>query len=279
MTRYLRPRHLDDATAALAEGRWTVLAGGTDHYPARVVEPRSEDILDVTGVVEMQGVVLGDNGLRIGAAATWRSVIGADLPPACDGLKAAGREIGGAQIQNRGTLGGNLCNASPAADGVPALLSLDAEVELASAAGSRRLPLEQFVLGNRRTALQPGELLVAVHLPASALEGTGRFLKLGARRYLVISIAMVAGRINLSADGTIATARVAVGACSAAAQRLGGLERALTGMRPREMARLLGEEHLAALAPIDDVRADALYRRDAARTLVRRCLTELSEAA
>lgn len=278
MTRYLRPSDLDEALGILSDGRWTVLAGGTDHYPARAVRDPEEDILDVTALPDLRGIERTRGGLRIGAAATWRAVIDADLPGACDGLKAAAREVGGAQIQNRGTVGGNLCNASPAADGVPALLSLDAEVEIASAKGRRRLPLDRFMLGNRRTALEPGELLVAIHLPEVALDGAGRFLKLGARRYLVISIVMVAGTMKLAADGTIATARLAVGACTAAAIRLTALEAAVAGLAPREAADALADAHLADLTPIADVRGDAPYRMEAARTLVRRCLADLAEA-
>jgi len=125
---YTRPERLEDALSALRERPLTVLAGGTDHFPARVAHTPDEDLLDVTALPELRGIRYEvDGGLVIGAATTWSQLVAADLPPACDGLKAAAREVGGVQIQNRGTLGGNLCNASPAADGVPALLSLDAE--------------------------------------------------------------------------------------------------------------------------------------------------------
>lgn len=276
---YTRPSRLQDALAALRERPWTVLAGGTDHYPARVERAGDEPVLDVTALPELRGIGREpDGGLTIGAAATWNEVIRATLPPACDGLKAAAREIGGVQIQNRGTVGGNLCNASPAADGVPALLSLDAEVELASLDGVRRLPLDGFVLGNRRTARRPDELLTAVRIPAAALDGAGRFLKLGARRYLVISIVMVAGTLSRAPDGTIAAVRLAVGACSAAALRLRSLEAALAGRPLADAAGMLEPWHLAGLAPIDDARADAGYRREAAAVLVRRCIAELAAA-
>ena len=152
----------------------------------------------------------------------------------------------------------------------------DAEVELASLDGVRRLPLEAFVLGNRRTARRPDELLTAVHLPAAALDGTGRFLKLGARRYLVISIVMVAGTLSRAGDGSVAAARLAVGACSAAAVRLHALERDLVGRPVGDMPATVSDAHLAGLAPIDDVRADAGYRRAATAVLVRRCLAELA---
>jgi len=277
---YLRPKRLEDALATMAEPGWVVLAGGTDHFPARVTHTPDEAILDVTALSELKGIDrMADGGLRLGAGVTWTEVIEAALPPACDGLKAAAREVGGVQIQNRGTIGGNLCNASPAADGVPPLLSLDAEVELASASGTRRLPLGRFILGNRHTARRSNELLVAVHLPAPALEATGRFLKLGARRYLVISIVMVAGTLSRTADGTIVAARLAVGACSAAAVRLPALEAALIGRPVTEAAAALQPSHLDLLRPIDDGRADAPYRRHAAATLVRRCLNELARAA
>lgn len=276
---YIRPSRLNDALAALRDGNWTVLAGGTDHFPARVDRVPEEALLDVTVLPELRGIRReADGALSIGAATTWSEVIAATLPPACDGLKAAAREVGGVQIQNRGTIGGNLCNASPAADGVPALLSLDAEIELASQDGVRRLPLEAFVLGNRRTARRPDELLTAVRIPAHALAGCGRFLKLGARRYLVISIVMVAGTMARAADGTVAAARIAVGACSAASVRLRELEAELAGRPAAGAGDLVEPRHLAGLAPIDDIRADAAYRREAAAILVRRCLAALATA-
>ena len=110
------------------------------------------------------------------------------------------------------------------------------------------------------------------------LDGAGRFLKLGARRYLVISIVMVAGTLTKAADGTVASARLAVGACSAAALRLHDLETALIGRPLAEIAEAVSESHLDGLTPIDDVRADAGYRRETAAVLVRRCLTALAAA-
>lgn len=279
MGAYTRPTRLEEALAALRDGPWTVLAGGTDHFPARVSHAPDEAILDVTALPELRGICrTADGGLSIGAAATWSDLIAADLPAACDGLKAAAREVGGIQIQNRGTVGGNLCNASPAADGVPPLLSLDAEIELTSTAGVRRVPLDGFILGNRRTVRRPDELLTAIRIPPAALQGAGRFLKLGARRYLVISIVMVAGTLTKAADGTVASARLAVGACSAAALRLPDLEAALIGRPLAELAAAVTEAHLGGLTPIGDVRADADYRRETAAVLVRRCLSALAAA-
>ncbi len=161
---YLRPRGLEEALQALTRP-FTVLAGGTDFYPARVGRSVTEDVLDIAGIAALRGISETADGWRLGATTTWSELVEASLPPLFDGLKQAAREVGGRQIQNAGTIAGNICNASPAADGVPALLTLDAEVELASRAGTRRLPLAAFITGVRRTALQPGELVVALHVP------------------------------------------------------------------------------------------------------------------
>jgi CO/xanthine dehydrogenase FAD-binding subunit len=292
MATYLRPDTLAQALAALAADaaspppdpldRLTPLAGATDLYPAAATrrawfQPSPRNILDLTGVSELQGITMGREGCRIGALATWTDIINTPMPPAFDALKQASRQVGGEQIQNRGTLAGNLCNASPAADGVPPLLALDAEVELVSARGNRRLCLPQFILGNRKTALQPGELVTAIHVPLPVETERSVFLKLGARAYLVISIASVAANVALDAEGRILRARLAVGACSAVPQRLTALEQQLTGMPLSSAATVISQGMLADLSPIDDVRATAEYRRQAALTLVGRALDALAQ--
>jgi len=275
--RYLRPTGLDDALAALAAERWTVVAGGTDHYPARVGLPLDEDLLDITGIAALAEIRREERHWRIPALVTWSEIIAdRSLPPLFDGLKLAAREVGGVQIQNAGTICGNLCNASPAADGVPNLLALDAEVELASRRGTRRLPVEAFVTGNRKTMRAPDELVTAILVPDTGRRARSTFLKLGARRYLVISIVMVGAVITLDAGGRIASAGIAVGACAPVAKRLPALELALIGQKPgADLARLVSAEHLAPLSPIDDVRGTAGYRQDATLTLLRRALLEL----
>jgi CO/xanthine dehydrogenase FAD-binding subunit len=280
MASYLRPTELEEALAALAGGARVVVAGGTDFYPARVGKPLDEDVLDVTALAGLRRIADAGAGWRIGALATWSDLIRADLPPWFDGLKAAAREVGGAQVQNAGTVVGNLCNASPAADGVPCLLALDAAVELAARSGRRTVALADFITGNRRTARRADELVTAIVIPKPGYPARAAFLKLGARKYLVISIVMVAAVVERAGDGTVAAARVAVGSCSAVARRLPGLERRLAG-RPLDgrLAALVEESDMAALSPIDDVRGSAAYRRDAAVTLVRRALARLGAAA
>ena len=152
------------------------------------------------------------------------------------------------------------------------MLALDAEVELRSLAGSRRMALAEFILGNRKTLRRQDEILTAVLVPRGLDEARSVFLKLGARRYLVISIVMVAALVKVN-GGVVEEARIAVGACSARAQRLTALEQELAGAAAEPgMGKAVRAEHLAPLSPIDDVRATATYRRDAALTLVARAL-------
>lgn len=272
MARYARPDSLDEALALLGRGAWTLLAGGTDFYPAQGSRPIRADILDINGIDALRGIRETDAHFEIGGRTTWTDIVRADLPPAFAALKQAAREVGSVQIQAAGTVAGNLCNASPAADGVPALMVLDAEVELRSSASLRRLPLADFILGNRRTARRADELVTAVRIPKPSSTGSSSFYKLGARRYLVISIAMTAVRLAF-ADGRIAAAAVAVGACSAVTQRLPALEAELLGLpADADLAGRVSPDHLAGLTPIDDVRGSAEYRRAAAREIVLRAL-------
>ncbi len=274
---YARPTALDDALEILAGGGRTILAGGTDLYPATAAQTLPGDILDITGIAALRSVVADAESFRIGACATWSDVIAAPLPPAFDALKAAAGEVGARQIQNAATVVGNICNASPAADGVPALLILDAEVEIRAAGKTRRAPLAEFVTGVRATALGPGEMVTALHIPADSARGKSAFAKLGARRYLVISIAMVAARLNVR-SGRITRAAVAVGACSPVAVRLREVEEALIGLSPERAVGALDTGMIGrALSPIDDVRASADYRRHAAAALVRHAVEDALE--
>jgi CO/xanthine dehydrogenase FAD-binding subunit len=261
--------------ALLAAHGGTFVAGGTDVFPAQVDRAPPATVIDLSRVADLKGIRVAADHVRIAGGVTWSELIAADLPPAFDGLKAAAREIGSVQIQNRGTLAGNLCNASPAADGVPPLLALDAAVELTSSDGNRRLDLAAFILGNRRTALRPGEILSAILVPNAAWsDARSAFLKLGARRYLVISIVMVAATIARRSDGSVRAARVAVCSASAVARRLTTLEDRLAGTRAAtaRLSSLIAADDLAALAPIDDVRGSAAYRLEAARELVGRAV-------
>jgi CO/xanthine dehydrogenase FAD-binding subunit len=276
---YLAPADLDTALAAFANGNWTVLAGGTDFYPTRVGRPLTEPVIDISGLDELRGITMTEDSYRIGALTRWADIRKTELPRAFDGLRLAAREVGGIQVQNAGTIAGNICNASPAADGIPPLLTLDASVELASQAGRRVIPLQAFLTGYRQTDRQPDELVTAVIVPRGVEGAFSDFQKLGSRSYLVISIVMVATVIEIASDGTIAGARIAVGACSPVAQRLTQLESELRGLNSGDQLEDLPKiDHLADLTPIDDVRATASYRLDATLALIRRSLRRLVEA-
>lgn len=276
MGRYERPIQLAGALELVESAPFILLAGGTDFYPARVGRVIAEDVLDLTAIEGLRGITEERDHWRIGPLTTWSDLIAAKSPPLFDGYKKAAREVGGMQIQNTGTLAGNLCNASPAADGTPNLLAMDAIVEVQSTRLTRRVPVSQFILGNRQILRDGDEIVTAILVPKPQRPTRSSFLKLGARKYLVISIVMVAAIIEETPDGRVAEARVAVGSCSAVAQRLTILESALKGARLNRMANSVRPEHLAGLSPISDVRGTAEYRQDGALELIKRALREFA---
>ena len=274
--RFERPASVAQATRLLAARSWAVLAGGTDLYPAHVGRPIALPVLDIGGIAELRGIRHEGASWTIGATTTWSDVARAELPPLFAALQAAAREVGGVQIQNAGTVAGNLCNASPAADGTPALLAMRARVVLQSARGMRELAVDEFVLGNRRTARADDELVVAVRVPAWSERARSAFAKLGGRRYLTIAVTAVAVVVDVDADDTVRGAGVAVGSCAPAARRVPALESRLVGARvDGDLGALVAADDLAPLAPIDDVRGSAAYRIDATRTLLCRALREV----
>ncbi len=274
---YARPETLREAVDWLAANKAVIAAGCTDLFAMTANQTLPGPVLDITAIPELSGITRTSEGWRIGASTKWSAFARADLPPAFEALKLAAREVGSIQIQNSGTIGGNLCNASPAADGVPPLLVLDAQVEITGVTGARRMKLADFITGPRRTALQPGDLLTAILIPEAATSGRSHFLKLGARKSLVISIVMVAARLVVE-NGVVQSAAIAVGSCSPVATRLPALEAALAGVEAAKAESIVSDALLAdALSPISDVRADDAYRRDAARELVARVISSLAQ--
>lgn len=278
MMNYLKADTLADAVRLQQETGYAFLAGGTDVYPALEHGWRPKGLLDISRLPELSGGIREQGGCWvIPALATWTDVLRAKLPPQFDGLRAAAIEVGGRQIQNQGTVAGNICNASPAADGVTALMALDARVVVAGPAGEREVPLHDFVLGNRETARSAHELVTQVKVPALAGRHASVFSKHGSRKYLVISLVMTSALIEVDAQGRIVHCGVAVGACAARSLRLGAVETRLTGMALAEAASFaLADAELAVLSPIDDVRASAAFRRRLARELVERDIRALA---
>lgn len=266
---YSQPADIRDALKVLKQGDPKVVAGGTDVYPTMRQGLAPHVFLDTTRIQGFKDIDVSSQSVRFGAAVTWSDVVRSDLPSAFDGLKQAAREVGSIQIQNVGTLAGNICNASPAADGVPPLLALNAKVEVSSdLRGTRVLPLDAFITGVRQTCLEPDELVTALIIPTPQNGMRSAFEKLGSRRYLVISISMSAVNVLLDADGRVEEARIAVGSCSTVAQRLFDLEADLVGSNPDDIE--ISAHHLAPLSPIDDVRGTGAFRLHAVRQQILR---------
>ena len=268
-----RPNTLKEACFVLAEFSSQIINGGTCIFPALTDRPVSGPLLDLSCLQELKAIRIAEDSVRIGARTTWSDIATATLPRCFDCLKQAARRLGSLQIQNVATIAGNLCNASAAADGVPPLLALDAEIELTSSKGRRRIRLADFMIGDRKTCRRDDEILTTIIVPRAIDAGLSVLFKLGARRFLSQSIVTVAAIIEPEAGARVRQARIAVGSCSPVAQRLPELERRLIGkIAEPGLGDLAAAPDLAALSPIDDDRASASYKRDASLILVQRMI-------
>lgn len=265
---HLRVHTLDEALAEIARHPRRVLCGGTDVYadPSRPVA--ASTWLDIGRVASLRDIARVDGQLRIGAAVTWEAIERSPLTPGL--LREAAGQVGSRQIRVQGTLGGNLCHASPIADGVPPLLALEAQVELASLAGVRRLRLDQFLLGRRHTALRPDELLSAVLIPTPAPHERGAFIKLANRDGTALATVSAALCLRWNENGVVARAAIAIGGASDVPVRLRGLEASLEGVRPADLTRLIRDTPMPELSPIDDHRGSAALRRHLVRVAIER---------
>jgi len=255
------------------------IAGGTDLMVALNFDrARPQAILDLTRVAELRDWGTDDGRLRIGAGVTYTRLI-EELGERLPGLAIASRTVGSPQIRNRGTVGGNLGTASPAGDGLPPLYVSDAEVELASATGTRRLPVAEFVTGPKRQAARDDELIAAFHLPAAT--GAQQFAKIGTRNAMVIAVCSLSlavwpeRRAVCACIGSAGPTPIRAGEAEAFIAGVLDEERLWQGRGPLSRAALerFGELVAAAAAPIDDVRGSAAYRRHALGVLARRLLT------
>lgn len=270
-TEYTRPRSVDEAVnARAAHPDWMVLAGGTDLMVTANHRPVPVGIIDLWRLGELCFVHVEDGAITIGAGTTWTEVerhpaIREQLAP----LALSAREIGALQIQARGTLGGNVGTSSPVGDSLPALLALDAELEVASVRGRRRVPYREWCTGYRTTKLAPDELIVAAHVPVPDVKTRTTWRKVGTRRAQSISKVMGAAAITLDGD-TVISARVALGAVANRPMRISAVEDAVKGKRLGDAADAARAALRTAIQPIDDVRSTASYRREVAENLVAR---------
>jgi carbon-monoxide dehydrogenase medium subunit len=280
---FLRPTTLAEALGLLAQAgpETRVVAGGTDLMVelGRGVKPAT-CLIDLSGLEdELRFMAAAPGRLSIGALTTHNDVLGSaafrrDALP----LFQACAEIGAPQIRSRGTIAGNLVTASPANDTITALVALSAEVELASPAGVRRLSVEDFCTGFRRTALGPGELVRAFSLRPLGGSSRGIFLKLGLRRAQAISVVNVA--VVLEFDGaTVTRARIALGCVGPTIVRAREAEDALVGLPLEVTSAAAAAAAARAVAPIDDIRGSAGYRRTMVAALVERALERIARGS
>lgn len=275
---YLRPTSLAEAVAALSKDGSRPIAGGSDLIPQmREGRRRVSVVVDLKHVPALTSIeAKADGGWRIGAAATIGAMRKHAAFAAMHGalLDSAGL-IGSLQVQNRASLGGNLCNAAPSADGVPLLIALDAEAEIHGPAGERRAPAAAIPTGPGRTSLGPGEVLAALHLPPRAARTADRYFRFTPRREMDIAVAGSGVRIDLADDGRIRAAAIVLASVGPIPIRAGMAAKALVGTHPSAAAFAEAGAIAAGEAqPISDTRGSADYRRDLVAVLTRRALAD-----
>lgn len=273
----LRPRSAAEALRLYAKTPGAVpLAGGTDFmvgWNAGLANGRT--ILDLAGLEAWTRIAASKTTLSIGALATHAQIQRhAGLRRHLPLLVEACATVGGLQIQNRGTLGGNIANASPAGDTFPALAVYDAVVEIASARGRRRVPFVSVFAGVKKTVLEPGELIQAVHVPIPRRPSRALWRKVGTRAAQAISKTMAAGLLWLARDGSVAELRFALGSMAPTVRRLASVEAFVKGQKPgRDVVRAACELVAQDVSPIDDIRSTAAYRLAVSRNLLASFLT------
>jgi CO/xanthine dehydrogenase FAD-binding subunit len=276
---YLRPESFAEALALKSENPSAIpLAGGTDLLvELNFDRHRPAGILDLSGIEELGGWAGHDGRLRLGAGLTYTRAV-TELGDLLPGLALAARTVGSPQIRNRGTIGGNLGTASPAGDALPPLMAAGAEVEIASTRATRRMALGDFLLGPKRNALEPDELIAAITVPVAT--GPQQFSKIGTRNAMVIAVAAFAlalhpreGRVGTgigSAGPVVLRADSAEDYIASALEEHGAWES--RAPLDRDVIERFGDLVARAARPIDDVRGTAAYRRHALRVLARRTL-------
>jgi CO/xanthine dehydrogenase FAD-binding subunit len=266
---------LSDALAALADRPDAhVLAGGTDFMvEVNFGHRRPDHVVSLGQVAELRGWRRDGDTVVMGAGLTYTEMLEPDFAALVPAMAQAARTVGSPQIRNAGTIGGNLGTCSPAGDGLPVLSALDATIELASAAGRRSMSVHEFMVGVKRTALGPGEIVVAARLPI--LAGYQGFAKVGVRNAMVISAVSAC----LAVDGSTKAVRLALGAVGPTIVRPRAAEAWAADVLPWDGAPLdgaiateFGRRAAAEARPIDDHRSTAAYRRHAAAVLATRLL-------
>lgn len=280
MTQAYFPRTLKEAVSRLAEApELTPIAGCTDLLVAGSQQfQHKRGVIDLLRIPEIRGIRQDKSGWIIGATTTFRELAASrKIQRAFPALAAAAAEIGGWQIQNRATLGGNIANASPAGDSLPVLLALDATVVTAGPNGQREIPYHEFHVGYRKTALQPNEIIAWVRVPAASSGTIQYFRKVGTREAQAISKVVVAMSAHKD-QGCLEEVRFGAGSVAAVPVRLEAAERTCGGRQPNvAVADETAEAAMAEVTPIDDVRSTAAYRKFVLGRVVRRMILDAAE--
>ncbi len=273
---YLAPKTLNDALKSLGEqpDGVKIIAGGTDMIPrmrSGMVEP---SLLVDLRLLDLGGIEIIGDGIRIGASATHTDVLESELlAEHCSALVEAASDIAGPPIRNRGTVGGNLVNASPAADLAPPLLIYDAVAVIAKANAEREVPLAEFFSGPGKTVLAADEILTEIRLPVIRPNTASKFIKLGKRKAMAIAVISAAGRLTLDETGKITQARIALGSVAPIPLRAVKAEAVLEGQMPSEkLFAEAGKVASSEASPISDIRASGEYRKKMVAVLTRRVL-------
>lgn len=276
---YVAPSTISEASAILSKNPdgAMIIAGGTDlvaQMRAGIVHPGLLVDLRLLGLDEIE---VDENIAHIGARVTHTAIIASKIiGERFPALVAACRRVGATPTRNRGTLGGNLANASPAADSALPLLIYDASVVLAGLGGERIVPLSEFFKNYRLTALRPGEIIKEIRLPIPSDKTEARFIKLGKRRAMFIAVVSVAIRLTVDESCKIQTARIALGSVAPIPLLVKAAEGILENQAlTNEIIATVAKEAGRVISPISDIRASAEYRRNMALVLVRRALTEI----
>jgi CO/xanthine dehydrogenase FAD-binding subunit len=273
---YTCPAGLGEAVAAMQVDGARALAGGTDLIPQmREGRRQVSRVVDLKRIPELTSIsARADGTLVVGAAANAANVARhAAIASAYPAVAQSVRLIGSLQVQNRASIGGNICNAAPSADAVPALICHQAKVGITGPAGQREEPLEAFILAPGHTSLAAGELLVSIILPPVAVRSAATYLRFTPRREMDIAVAGVAAWLQLDAGGTVADARIVLASVGPTPVRAASAERHLMGARPSPALFQSAGHHAAGDArPISDTRGSANYRRSLVAVLTARAL-------
>ena len=281
---YFAPQSLSDATSLLRRygTKARLLAGGTDlllRLERRLIE--TSVVVDLKKIRALRGIKATRKGLRIGTVTLMEEIASSPLVQSRYGMIAKGAAaVGSIQTRNRATLGGNLCNASPAADTAPPLIALSARARIAGSRRDREVPLEEFFIGPGKTCLQPNELLKEIFIPSPAGRSGSSFQRC-TRTAMDIALVNCAVFLSLvSKREIVADIRIALGAVAPTPVRAQPAEDVLKGKNPdRDAIEEAAERAVASVSPIDDVRSSASYRREMVRVLTRRAIEEALKEA